>query len=96
MIDTRLLEQYNDDRERKDNMGISTYDKETGLPTDRSYLECGHPLDLQESLREMEKSWKILDGGEKHYHSDIVWCNSNADINAARSIEERYFIKRKD
>lgn len=100
LIDKRLLEQYNDDREREDDMDISAYDKETGLPTDRSYLECGLPLDLQESVREMEKSWKILDGGEKDYHWDIVWCNLNADINAAEveqriSSEQAWYLREK-
>ena len=35
------------------------YDKETGLPVDRSYLECGLPPYLQRSLDTMKRAWGI-------------------------------------
>ena len=46
-------------------MNHTPYDPETGKPLDRSYLECGLPDDLQASIREMQKSWTIIDNGEK-------------------------------
>lgn len=41
------------------------YDVGTGLPVDRSYLECGLPEYLQESLELMKRSWEIVDSGEQ-------------------------------
>ena len=34
------------------------YDKETGLPVDRAYLECGLPPYLQRSLDTMKRAWE--------------------------------------
>lgn len=65
-----------------------TYDKETGLPTNREYLERGLPPYLQNSIRQMCASWAIEDSGQKDYHWDIVWSELNADINAAESGQE--------
>ena len=39
------------------------YDPETGKPLDQSYLECGLPEDLHESILRMEESWNIIDSG---------------------------------
>ena len=52
-------------------MNHTPYDPETGKPLDRSYLECGLPDDLQASIREMQKSWTIIDNGEKDLHWDL-------------------------
>ena len=62
-------------------MNHAQYDQETGKPLDQSYLECGLPDDLQASIQEMQKSWAIIDGGNRDPHWDIYWCNLNADIN---------------
>lgn len=66
----------------------SAYDKETGLPTNREYLERGLPPYLENSIRQMCASWAIEDSGQKDYHWDISWCELNADINAAESGHE--------
>ena len=63
-------------------MNHTPYDPETGKPLDRSYLECGLPDDLQASIREMQKSWTIIDNGEKDLHWDLYWCDLNALINS--------------
>jgi transcriptional regulator with XRE-family HTH domain len=56
---------------------------EKGLPTDKSYLECGLPCDLVESIKEMQASWDIIDAGGKDLHWDCYWSNLSADINYA-------------
>ena len=64
------------------------YDKETGLPINKNYLECALPPYLEESLKAMIDSWEIIDSGEKDYNWDNVWCELNADINAAEIEQE--------
>lgn len=59
------------------------YDAETGLPTDKEYLELGLPMYLQISLCNMIKSWKKVDAGKVDLHWDLYWCELNADINSA-------------
>ena len=59
------------------------YDKKTGLPVDKGYLECGLPPYLEISLKNMKKSWAIEDSGKKDLHWDLYWCELNADINSA-------------
>ncbi len=44
------------------------YDPITGHPEDKSYLECGLPRFLKESIQKMQDSWDILDKGEKDLH----------------------------
>lgn len=63
----------------------SAYDPESGLPKDDRHLECGIPVFLQNAIAEMEKSWAIEDSGKRDLHWDIVWCELNADINAAET-----------
>lgn len=64
------------------------YDKETGLPKSKKYLERGLPPYLQSSLENMIASWKMIDSGRKDLHWDIYWCELNADINAAVTEQE--------
>ena len=58
------------------------YDPETGKPLDQSYLECGLPEDLHESILRMEESWNIIDSGRQDNHWDLCWCDLNALINS--------------
>ena len=51
-----------------DNSAI--YDMNDGLPIDKSYLECGLPKYLQESLDKMIQTWKIIDSGKKYLRFD--------------------------
>ena len=78
----------------------SAYDRETGMPKDKGYLECGLPPYLQTSLDNMKKSWAIEDSGKKDYHWDLYWCELNADINAAEvdqviSSEQAWYLRKK-
>ncbi len=78
----------------------SACDKETGRPKDDSYLECGLPDFLQDDIAAMEKSWAIEDSGKRDLHWDIVWCELNADINAAETeslitSEQAWYLRRK-
>lgn len=43
------------------------YDVTTGLPIDKSYLECGLPEYLQKSLDKMKNTWEILASGKPYY-----------------------------
>ena len=45
------------------NVLAGEYDEESGLPMDKSYLECGLPGFLQESLEQMKEAWRKLDAG---------------------------------
>ena len=77
-----------------------SYDKETGLPADESYLECALPLYLQESLDNMKKSWALEDSGTKDYCWDLYWCELNADINSAEvdnliSAKQAWYLRKK-
>ena len=78
----------------------TAYDKETGLPKDKGYLECGLPAYLQTSLDNMKKSWAIEDSGKKDFHWDLYWCELNADINSSEvdnliSSEQAWYLREK-
>lgn len=64
------------------------YDRESGLPKHKNYLERGLPAYLQSSLENMIASWKIVDSGKKDYHWDLYWNELNADINSAEVEQE--------
>lgn len=74
------------------------YDKVTGLPKSKKYLECDLPQYLQSSLENMIASWKIVDSGKQDIHWDIYWCELNADINSAEveqeiSTEQAWYLR---
>ena len=82
-------------------MELSTpsYD-EAGLPTDRSYLECGLPEFLQESIQAMVNAWEKLDCGEEYTLWDCDYCNLQSDINSAEvnqiiSPEQAWYLREK-
>ena len=73
---------------------------ETGLPENKSYLECGLPPYLKKSLENMKMSWEIEDSGKRDMHWDIYWCDLNADINSAEidrviSSEQAWYLREK-
>ena len=77
-----------------------SYDKESGLPSDKTYLECGLPPYLQKSLDDMIKSWKIIDNGGSDNFWDLYWCELNASINSAEvdqeiSVEQAWYLREK-
>lgn len=56
---------------------------EKGLPSDKSYLECGLPAYLEESLCKMKLAWKKIDNGEEYLRWDSDYCTLQSDINTA-------------
>lgn len=77
----------------------ASYD-EQGLPTDKSYLERGLPDYLYASIEAMEKSWAILDSGQRNTTYDLDFCELQADINRAEndeiiSSEQAWYLREK-
>lgn len=76
------------------------YEVETGLPCNKSYLECGVPPYLKTSIENMKTSWAIEDRGEEDANWDLYWCELNADINSAEidqviSKEQAQYLRKK-
>lgn len=76
------------------------YDQGTGLPADRSYLECDLPPFLQESLEQMKETWDKMDNGGECIHWDCDYCDLQADINNAEvnliiSEEQAWYLREK-
>mgnify|MGYP000750815629 CR=1 FL=1 len=59
------------------------YESDTGLPTDKSYLECGLPDFLMESIARCRRPGTGWIGGEKDLRWDCDYCNLQTDINNA-------------
>lgn len=77
----------------------STFD-EKGLPNEKSYLECGLPEFLQDSLCAMIEAWQKVDSGEKYLRWDCDFCNLQSDINSAEvnqmiSTEQAWYLREK-
>jgi len=76
------------------------YESDTGLPTDKSYLECGLPDFLMESIAQMQAAWDRLDRGEKDLCWDCDYCNlqtdiNNAEVNQVISSEQAWYLREK-
>lgn len=83
---------------RQDMMGQPGHD--TGLPSDRSYLECGLPDFLRESIAQMQAAWDRLDRGEEDLRWDCDYCNlqtdiNNAEVNQVISSEQAWYLREK-
>ena len=70
------------------------------LPADRSYLECGLPDFLRESIAQMQAAWDRLDRGEKDLRWDCDYCNlqtdiNNAEVNQVISSEQAWYLREK-
>lgn len=65
------------------NLLAEEYDEINGLPIDKSYLECGLPEFLQESLEQMKEAWRKRDAGENYLRWDCDYCSFQSDINSA-------------
>lgn len=84
----------------EDIMSLSSAYDETGLPKDSSYLECGLPEFLQESIRAMIDAWRKLDSGIEYLHWDCDYCNlqtdiNNAEVNQIISTEQAWYLREK-
>lgn len=76
------------------------YNKDNGLPKDKSYLEKGLPVALIESIEAMKKSWDIIDSGKEDIMWDVYWCELNSNINCAEveqiiSEEQAWYLREK-
>ena len=70
------------------------------LPTDKSYLECGLPDFLKESICAMQDAWHRLDSGEEYLRWDCDYCNlqtdiNNAEVNLMISSEQAWYLREK-
>jgi len=76
------------------------YDSQTGLPTDKAYLECGLPEFLRDSIQAMQSSWDRLDRGEQDNRWDCRFCELQSDINTCEvngliSEEQAWYLRDK-
>lgn len=62
---------------------FSEKNPETGLPADDSYLECGLPEFLQDSVQAMIEAWRKLDAGQEYLRWDCDYCSLQSNINSA-------------
>ena len=84
----------------EDIMALSEERTETGNPAQDSYLECGLPPFLQESVRAMAEAWRKLDAGQEYLRWDCDYCNLQSDINSAEvnrliSTEQAWYLREK-
>ena len=84
----------------EDIMALSDAQPENGLPADNSYLECGLPDFLLESVQAMAKAWQMLDAGQEYLRWDCDYCNLQSDINSAEvnqliSPEQAWYLREK-
>ena len=81
-------------------MEASLYDKETGKPLDKSYLELDLPPMLQESLDLYKKRYQRYITDDSYSEFDMDWCEFNADIGAAEAgdaitSEQAWYLREK-
>lgn len=84
----------------EDIMALSAPYDDSGLPKDSSYLECGLPQFLKDSIQVMMEAWHKLDSGEEYMRWDCDYCNLQSDINSAEinqliSPEQAWFLREK-
>lgn len=84
----------------EDIMALSDEQPETGRPADNSYLECGLPDFLRESIQAMREAWQKLDDGQEYLRWDCDYCNLQSDINSAEvnqiiSEEQAWYLREK-
>lgn len=59
-----------------------------GLPADKSYLECGLPLYLSESVQRMKEAWDKKKHGIPYLRFDCDYCELQSNINCAEVNQE--------
>lgn len=82
-----------------DNGRADRHDKD-GMPKDKSYLECGLPEYLLDSIKAMSEAWEKLDNGEKYLRWDCDYCTlqsdiNNAEVNLVISSEQAWYLREK-
>lgn len=85
----------------EDVMGMScAYDRKTGKPQEREYLECGLPPFLSDSIEAMKNAWAKLDRGERYLRWDCDYCSlqtdiNNAEVNGIISPDQAWYLRKK-
>lgn len=73
---------------------------DTGLPNDKTYLECGLPDYLQKSLDNMIAAREKINRGEKYFRLDCDYSALQSDINCAEvnteiSSDQAWYLREK-
>lgn len=73
---------------------------DNGCPEESSYMECGLPNWLEESIAAMKEAWRKLDAGEEYFRWDCDFCNlqtdiNNAEVNGIISTEQAWHLRTK-
>lgn len=96
------LQTYLDRRNmtKEDIMTLAEERQEVERPMDDSYLECGLPAFLQESVQAMAEAWRKLDAGQEYLRWDCDFCSLQSDINSAEvnqliSTEQAWYLREK-
>lgn len=71
-----------------------------GKPINKSYLECGLPVSLQESLNSWKPIQSQLNNGERPMGWDGYFCELQSEINCAEvdgyiSSEQAWYLREK-
>lgn len=83
---------------RKNDM--KDYDESNGLPIDKSYLECGLPEYLKESIEKMAIAWKKKRTDPNFLRWDCAYDELQSDINVAEieqeiTTEQAWYLREK-
>ncbi len=74
-------------------------DEITGLPKDKSYLECNLPPFLEKTIEQMKEAWIKYDNGE-YSTWDSDYCELQSNINIAETgqaitSEQAWYLREK-
>lgn len=97
-MESLLETAFNTVRSKEGNTSIQK--NNSHLPQDNSYLECGLPPFLKESIQKMQAAWDKLDRGEKYSLWDCDFCTlqsdiNNAEVNGVISSEQAWYLRNK-
>lgn len=100
MEDIMAMAEEQPETEEPETEEPGTEEPGTEGPEDDSYLECGLPPFLQESVEAMAAAWQKLDAGEEYLRWDCDYCSLQSDINNAEvnqliSSEQAWYLREK-
>ena len=80
---------------------MDKYDKETGLPLNKDYLECNLLPFLKESIEQLERAWQQKENGNDDAFSRCCdYCELQSNINVAEveqiiTPEQAWYLREK-
>lgn len=79
---------------------MNEYDETTGLPIDKSYLECNLPPFLTKSIERMKIVWEKFDTDQRPSDWDCDYCELQSNINVAEveqiiTPEQAWYLREK-